>query len=60
MFLRNVNPVGDVELPLLARVLARGEVFEVDDETGALLLEQVGNYETADAPAPAATDAQEG
>lgn len=48
MKLRNVNPLGEVDVPLLGRVLAAGEEFEVSDETGAHLLEQVGNYELAD------------
>lgn len=45
MHLRNINPLGEVEFPLLRRVLAPGEVFEVPDEVGTRLLEQVGNYE---------------
>ena len=50
MKLRNINPLGEVELPLIRRVLAAGEVFDVSDEDGAALLEQVGNYERATAP----------
>lgn len=74
--LKNVNPLGEVDLPLIGRegdngeysrgvnddgdpvevrtpvhgsgCLERDEVFEVDDETAAHLLEQVGNYELAD------------
>lgn len=49
MRLRNTNPLGDVDLPLLGRVVAAGEEFEVDDEQGKALLEQVGNYEPTDA-----------
>lgn len=45
MKLRNTNPLGDVDFPLLGRVLEAGEVFEVDDNTGKALLEQVGNYQ---------------
>ena len=45
MLLKNVNPLGAVELPLIRRVLEAGETFEVSDEVGAALLEQVGNYE---------------
>jgi len=47
--LRNINPLGEVELPLIRRVLAPGEVFDVSDEDGAALLEQAGNYERATA-----------
>ena len=50
MKLRNSNPLGGVELPLSRRVLAPGEVFDVSDEDGAVLLEQVGNYERVSAP----------
>lgn len=58
--LRNINPLGAVELPLIGRVLDAGEVFDIADDLGAALLEQVGNYELAtepaapDVPAPAA------
>ena len=58
MKLRNTNPLGRVDVPILRRegdvsgegvgCLEPGEVFEVDDELGAHLLEQVGNYETVD------------
>jgi hypothetical protein len=73
MRLRNINPLGTVDLPLIGRegeplgeegvgCLEPGEIFEVDDELGEALLEQVGNYERADratrkkAAAPAAAD----
>jgi len=60
--LRNVNPLGQVDLPLIRRegdpvgeagrgCLEPGEVFDVDDATAAHLLEQVGNYELVTAPA---------
>jgi len=45
MQLKNVNPLGAVDLPLIGRTLESGEVFEVDDKTGKHLLEQAGNYE---------------
>lgn len=56
MQLRNCNPLGQVDLPLIGRegdpigeagsgCLEPGEVFEVPDDVGAQLLEQVGNYE---------------
>ena len=48
MRLRNTNPLGEVDLPLIGRSLAAGEEFDVDDETGTALLEQVGNYELAE------------
>lgn len=53
--LRNINPLGRVDLPLIARegdvegegigCLERGEVFEVESDVADVLLEQAGNYE---------------
>jgi len=59
--LRNTNPLGAVELPLVGRILEAGEVFDIDADLaghapsgtpgeedydpGAGLLAQVGNYE---------------
>lgn len=43
--LKNVNPIGAVDFPLLGRVLEAGEEFDVDDDTAALLLEQDGNFQ---------------
>lgn len=51
MRLVNTNPYGAVEVPLLGCVIERGEEFDVPDEVGARLLEQVGNYELAEVPA---------
>ena len=45
----NTNPLGEVDLPLIGRSLARGEVFDVTDEQAAGLLEQVYNYALAPA-----------
>lgn len=46
--IRNVNPLGDVDVPILRRegenYLSAGEVVEVDAELGEALLEQTGNY----------------
>lgn len=47
-FIRNINPIGDVEVPLLRRVVARGESVEVSDEQAAHLLEQAENWAPAD------------
>lgn len=44
MKLRNCNPLGAVDLPLIGKTLEAGEVFDVSDEVGAALLEQTGNY----------------
>lgn len=43
--LRNINPIGDIDLPILGRTIRAGEEFEVANEVAAVLLEQVGNYE---------------
>jgi hypothetical protein len=56
MRLRNINPLGAVEVPLLGRVLEAGEEFDIDDEQGAALLDQVGNYETVTPATPDKSD----
>lgn len=53
MRLRNVSPYGALEVavsldPPRRAVIGAGAVFEVPDDLGAHLLEQVGNYEPAD------------
>lgn len=50
MRLRNISPLGQIDLPLIGRALEPGEVFEVDDAAGARLLEQPDNYEPAVEP----------
>lgn len=42
--LRNVNPIGEVDVPGVGQ-LTRGQVFEVPADVAERLLEQVGNYE---------------
>lgn len=61
MLIRNINPLGEVEVPLLRRIVAAGEVIDVPDEVGAALLDQPMNWiaadPTTDAPdAPASTE----
>ncbi len=62
MRLVNTNPLGAIDLPLIGRTLAAGEAFDIDDDLGVALLEQVGNYELAKPAKGSAptTDAQEG
>lgn len=48
MRLRNINPAGAVYVPMLARTLDAGEVFEVTAPEGAQLLRQPANYESAE------------
>lgn len=52
---RNINPLGAVEV--LGRLVGAGEVFEVSDEQGALLLRQPANFQPADESAPEAEEA---
>lgn len=40
MKIRNDSPVGDLDVPLLRRIVRAGEVVEVSDEHGARLLQQ--------------------
>lgn len=60
--LRNVNPIGHADLPLIGRqgdpigehgsgCLEPGEEFECSPEHARLLLAQTGNYEPVDADA---------
>lgn len=48
--LRNTNPLGEVDLPLIGRTLAAGETFEVPAGVAETLLAQVGNYEEVKSP----------
>ena len=47
--LRNVSPLGAIELPLIGRTLEPGEEFEVTPEQAKALLDQTGNYEAVSA-----------
>ena len=53
--LRNINPLGAVDLPLIGRTLAAGEEFEVPESQAEVLLEQVGNYEPVKSPKKSTT-----
>ena len=48
MRLRNINPQGRIDLPLIGRALDVGEEFDVDDEAGQRLLKQYRNYEAVE------------
>ena len=45
MQIRNVSPRGDLEVPLLRRVVLAGEVVDVTPEQADLLLPQVDNWQ---------------
>lgn len=49
--LRNVSPYGDLDVPLLRRVVAAGEKFECTTEEGKILARQAENFEVVKAPA---------
>lgn len=48
--LRNTNPLGAVDLPLIGKSIEAGEEFTVSNAQADQLLEQVGNYELVDPP----------
>lgn len=52
MKIKNVSPFGDLDLPLIGRVVAYGEEFEVSDDIGAQLVDQEANWEWVDRPTP--------
>lgn len=47
--LKNTNPLGAIDLPLIGRTLEAGEEFDVPEDVAKALLEQVGNYERVSA-----------
>lgn len=59
MQLRNDSPVGDLDIPLLRRVVLAGEVFDVTAEQANILLDQCPyNFGPADDEAKAVLDAK--
>jgi hypothetical protein len=51
--IRNVNPIGDVEVPLLRRIVARGETVDVTDDQAERLLPQEMNWQLVKPAKPA-------
>ena len=49
MLIRNVSRFGDLEVPLLGRVVIAGEVVEVTAEQAERLLPQVENWQPVEA-----------
>lgn len=49
--IKNVSPFGDLDVPLLGRVIAAGESVEVTDEQAEVLLQQPDNYQPVGAAA---------
>ena len=60
--IRNISPLGALDVPLLGRVVDAGEAVEVTDEQAAQLLPQAANWEpveeTEDAPGRRAIPAE--
>ena len=52
---KNVSPYGDLDLPLVGRVIEFGEIFEVTDRQAKGLEGQLFHWEPVDAPATAPT-----
>jgi hypothetical protein len=53
MLVRYIGPHTDgVELDAIGAYVAHGETIDVADDLGLSLLEQVGNWEAVEAPAP--------
>jgi hypothetical protein len=47
--IKNVSPLGDLDVPDLRRIVAAGEVVEVDDALAEALLAQPVNWASAPA-----------
>jgi len=43
--IKNVSPFGDLDVPLLGRVVAAGETVDVSEEEAEILLAQPANYQ---------------
>lgn len=53
MIIKNVSPLGELDVPLLGRFVDYGEEFEVTKEQAERLLPQAENYEPVDDDAKA-------
>ena len=55
--IQNTSPLGDLDVPLLRRIVKAGEIVDVRSDHAALLLAQTGTWaapaKTTRAPAPA-------
>lgn len=54
--LKNISPLGELDVPLLDRILDAGEEFDVSAETAEKLLPQAENYQPVDDEAHAILD----
>lgn len=46
-FIRNVSPIGDLDVPLLRRIVRAGEEVEVTKDQADALLAQTSNWQPA-------------
>jgi hypothetical protein len=53
--IKNVSPFGDLDVPLLGRIVEQGSIVEVTAEQADILLQQEANWQ----PAKGTTTAQE-
>ena len=53
MIIKNVSPLGELDVPLLGRFIEHGEEFEVSEDQAERLLPQAENYEPVDDEAKA-------
>lgn len=51
---KNVSPIGALDVPVLGRVIAEGEEFEVREDLVPLFAAQVGNFKPVNPAAKAA------
>lgn len=58
MKIRNISPLGDLEVPALRMVVAAGAVIEAPDELGASLLEQSETWAAVSAKTKTADTAE--
>lgn len=56
MLIRNVSPRGDLDVPLLRRVVLAGEAVDVTPEQAQALLPQEDNWQPADHETPGEGD----
>lgn len=59
MFIRNISPLGDVDVPLLNQIVLAGDKVKVTKSQGEQLLLQTSNWEPVEGGQPPTTAADE-
>lgn len=59
MFIRNVSPLGDLDVPLLNQIVPAGDKVQVTKAQGEQLLLQASNWQPVPGGQPPATDPAE-